>query len=118
MIIYPKAHRILCLFVTQCRKEFLHAMRLSQVMGDFGLKVYSDRDVQELPVTPSSITKKSYGRAFVKTNLTKHFGSKYRHPENDLLPMGEKLPLGIVGEAYGIIAICMYGPNLSIIIDC
>jgi hypothetical protein len=44
-----------------------------------------------------------------KNELTKHYGSKYRDPDNSEVLMGE---LMLFGKAFGILATCMFGPNL------
>jgi hypothetical protein len=49
------------------------------------------------------------GRVFFKNPPTKLYRSKARDPDNELLLMGQKLPLG---KAMGIMAVIMFGPNL------
>jgi hypothetical protein len=44
-----------------------------------------------------------------KNKLTRRFGSKYRDAENTEKLMGELMPLG---KAFGIMAVCMFGPCL------
>ena len=41
--------------------------------------------------------------------MTGRFGSKYRDSDNAELLLGELMPLG---KAFGIMAVCMFGPNL------
>ena len=65
-------------------------------------------DLNDLPLpSPASEKTKSSHDSF-KNELTKRFGSKYRDPDNTKTLMGEHMPLG---KAYGIMAVCMFGPN-------
>jgi hypothetical protein len=47
-------------------------------------------------------------RTSYKNELTVRYGSKYRDPTNTELLMGKLQPMG---KAFGIIAVCMFGPN-------
>lgn len=49
------------------------------------------------------------GRMTFRNDLTRRFGSKYRDADNTEKLMGELMPLG---KAFGIMAVCMFGPNL------
>ena len=64
-------------------------------------------DTEQL-LSPASEKTKS-GRDSFKNELTKRFGSKYRDPYNTKTLMGELMPLR---QAFGIMAVCMYGPGL------
>jgi hypothetical protein len=69
------------------------------------------RDTDDLPLavaSPSTGQTKS-GRTSFKNELTKRYGSKYRDPYNSEVLKGDLMPLG---KAFGILAICMFGPNL------
>jgi hypothetical protein len=67
----------------------------------------SDTDDLPLPSPGNGQTKS--GRASFKNELTKRFGSKYRDADNYQTLMGEQMPLG---KAFGILAICLFVPNL------
>ncbi len=58
--------------------------------------------------TPAPDRAKSGSMTF-KNELTRRFGSKYRDAENTEKLMGELMPLG---KAFGIMAVCMFGPCL------
>ncbi len=64
---------------------------------------------QWLAPPPVKVRQTKSGRASLKNELTKRCGSKYRDPDNSEVLMGELMPLG---KAFGILAICMFGPNL------
>ena len=49
------------------------------------------------------------GRMTFKNELNKRFGSKYRDADNTEKLMDELMPLG---RAFGIMAVCMFGPCL------
>lgn len=48
-------------------------------------------------------------RISFKNELSKRFGSKHRDSENTRELMGERM---VMGKAFGIVAICLFGPNL------
>ncbi len=58
--------------------------------------------------TPAPDRTKSGSMTF-KNELTRRFGSKYRDGNNTEKLMGELMPLG---KAFGIMAVCMFGPCL------
>ncbi len=58
--------------------------------------------------TPAPDRTKS-GRMTFKNELTRCFGSKYRDADNTEKLMDELMPLG---KAFGIMAVCMFGPCL------
>jgi hypothetical protein len=58
--------------------------------------------------TPAPDRTKS-GRMTFRNELNKRFGSKYRDADNTEKLMGEFMPLG---RAFGILAVCMFGPCL------
>ncbi len=63
------------------------------------------------PVFNSTPERTKSGRMTLKNKLTRRFGSKYRDPDNAKLLMGELMPLG---KAFGIMAVCLFGPGLPI----
>jgi hypothetical protein len=91
-----------------CRKGILDPKRLP-VMDVIDFAAMCDTD--DLPLaeaSPATGSTKS-GRTSFKNELTKRYGSKYRDPDNSEVLKGELMPLG---KAFGILAICMFGPNL------
>lgn len=66
------------------------------------LQLYSDEEVERAKKTKSN-------RLSFKNELTVRFGSKFRDPAITRELMGELQPMG---KAFGIIAVCMFGPNL------
>jgi len=58
--------------------------------------------------TPAPDRTKS-GRMTFRNELNKRYGSKYRDADNTEQLMGELMPLG---RAFGIMAVCMFGPCL------
>ena len=68
----------------------------------------SDTYVLHLPSSGTGKTK--YDRCSFKNESTERFGSKYRDPGNTKTLTGEFMPLG---KAYGVIAVCMFGPGLT-----
>ena len=82
------------------------------------IQMYSDGEVErfeaeverrELAYLESGAPKKTKSRrTSFKNELTVRYGSKYRDPTNTLLLMGKLQPMG---KAFGIIAVCMFGPN-------
>ncbi len=77
------------------------------VIDSIDIAGMSDTDDLLLPIPGSGKTKS--GRTSFKNELTKLFGSKYRDPDNTKTLMDELMPLG---KAYGIMAVCMFGPGL------
>jgi hypothetical protein len=69
------------------------------------------RDTDDLPLPSPGNGQTKSGSASFKNELTKRFGSKYRDASgyNYQTLMGEQMPLG---KAFGILAICLFGPNL------
>jgi hypothetical protein len=93
-----------------CRnlKGILYPKKLP-VMDVIDFAVMSDTDDLPLAVaSPTTGQTKSRSTSF-KNELTKRYGSKYRDPNNSEVLMGKLMPLG---KAFGILAICMFGPNL------
>jgi hypothetical protein len=92
-----------------CRKGILDPKKL-HVMEVIDFAAMSDTDDLPLAVAcfPATGQTKS-GRTSFKNELTKSYGSKYRDPDNSEVLMGELIPLA---KAFGILAICMLGPNL------
>ncbi len=68
----------------------------------------SDADDLPLAVASPATGQTKSGCASFKNELTKRYGSKYRDPDNSEVLMGELMP---PGKAFGILAICMFGPN-------
>ena len=89
-----------------CRKGILDPKTLP-VIDSVDLAGMSDTD--DLPKPSPKAGKTKSGRDSYKNELTKRFGSKYRDADNTKTLMGEQMPLG---KAYGIIAVCMFGPGL------
>ena len=67
-----------------------------------------DGDGDGAVFTPGPDRTKS-GRMTFKNELNKRFGSKYRDADNTEKLMDELMPLG---RAFGIMAVCMFGPCL------
>jgi hypothetical protein len=88
------------------RKGILDSKKVP-VMDVIDFAAMSDTD--DLPIASPGAGQTKSGRASFKNELTKRYGSKYRDPDNCELLMGEHMPLG---KAFGILAICMFGPNL------
>ncbi len=88
------------------RKGILDPKKLP-VMNVIGFAAMSNTD--DLPVASPATGQTKSGRTAFKNDLTKRYGSKYRDPDNSELLMGELMPLG---KVFGILAICMFGPNL------
>ena len=89
-----------------CRKGILDPKTLP-VIDSIDIADMSDTD--DLPKPSPQAGKTKSGRDSYKNELTKRFGSKYRDADNTKTLMGELMPLG---KAYGIIAVCMFGPGL------
>ncbi len=66
-------------------------------------------DTDDLPVASPATGQSKSGSTSFKNDLTKCYGSKYRDPDNSDLLMGELMP---IGNSFGILAICMFVPNL------
>jgi hypothetical protein len=94
-----------------CRKGILDPKKLP-VMDVIDFAAISDTDDLPLAAVASPTTGQTIsGSTSFKTELTKRYGSKYRNPDNSEVLMGELMPLG---KAFGILAICIFGPNLPI----
>ena len=91
-----------------CRKGILDPKKLP-VMDVIDFAAMSDTDDLPLAVASPATGQTKSGRTSFKNELTKRYGSKYRDPDNSEVLMGELMPLG---KAFGILAICMFGPNL------
>ena len=89
-----------------CRKGILDPKTLP-VIDSVDIAAMSDTDDLTKPSPKAGKTKS--GRDSYKNELTKRFGSKYRDADNTKTLMSEQMPLG---KAYGIIAVCMFGPGL------
>jgi hypothetical protein len=89
-----------------CRKGILDPKKLP-VMDVIDFAAMSDTD--DLPVASPATGQTKSGRASFKNNLTKRYCSIYRDPDNSEVLMGKLMTLG---KAFGILAICMFGPNL------
>jgi hypothetical protein len=89
-----------------CRKGILDPKKLP-VMDVTDFAAMSDTD--DLPVASPATGQTKSGRASFKNELTERYGSKYRDSDNSKVLMGEPMPLG---KTFGILAICMFGPNL------
>ncbi len=71
-------------------------------------QIYSDGEMEAGMDRRSSGHKtKSKSESF-KNELTIQYGTKYRDPDNTRELMCRLQPLG---KAFGIIAVCMFGPN-------
>ena len=68
-----------------------------------------DGDGDGAVFTPAPDRTKS-GRMTFKNELNERFGSKYRDADNTEKLMDELMPLG---RAFGIMAVCMFGPCLA-----
>ena len=90
----------------RCRKDRLDPKKMG-VIDSIDLEGMSDLDDLPLPSPASGKTKS--GRETFKNELTKRFGSKYWDPADTKTLMGEHMPLG---KAFGIMAVCMFGPGL------
>ncbi len=89
------------------RKGILDPKRLVRcVVDEIDIAGMSDGDGDVF--TPAPDRTKS-GRIAFKNESTRRFGSKYRDADNTEKLMGELMPLG---KAFGIIAVCMFGPCL------
>jgi hypothetical protein len=91
-----------------CRKGILDPKKLP-VMDVIDFAAMSDTDDLPLAMASPATGQTKSGRASFKNELTKRYGSKYRDPDDSEVLMGELMPLG---KAFGILAICMFGPNL------
>ncbi len=98
-----------------CRKGILDPKKLPvmDVIDRRDFVAMSDTSDLPLPVavaSPATGQTKLCSTSF-KNELTKRYGSKYRpgDPDNSEVLMGELMQLG---KAFGILAICMFGPNL------
>jgi hypothetical protein len=91
-----------------CRKGILDPKKLP-VMDVIDFAAMSNTyDLPLAVASPATCQTKSGSTSF-KNELTKRYCSKYRDPDNSEVLMGELMPLG---KAFGILAICMFGPNL------
>jgi hypothetical protein len=89
------------------RKGILDPKRLAgSVVSDIDFAGMSDGDGDV--ITPAPDRTKS-GRLTFRNELTRRFGSKYRDADNTEKLMGELMPLG---KAFGIMAVCLFGPGL------
>ncbi len=89
------------------KKGILDLKRLAGcVVSDIDFASMSDGDGDVF--TPAPDRTKS-GRMTFKNELTRRFGSKYRDADNTEKLLGEPMPLG---KAFGIMAVCMFGPSL------
>ncbi len=84
--------------LVECVVENIDMAGMSDGDGD------GDRDV----FTPAPDRTKSGSMTF-KNELTRRFGSKYSDADNTERLMDELMPLG---KAFGIMAVCMFGPCL------
>jgi hypothetical protein len=91
-----------------CRKGILDPNKLP-VMDVIDFAAMSDTDDLPLAVASPATGQTKSGRTSFKNELTKRYGSKYRDPDISEVLMGKLMPLG---KAFGILAICMFGPNL------
>ena len=91
------------------KKGILNPKRLAGcVVTDIDFAGMSDGDGNVFKFTPTPDRTKS-GRLTFMNELTRRFGSKYRDADNTDKLMGELMPLG---KAFGIMAVCMFGPGL------
>ncbi len=88
-----------------CRKGILDPKKLP-VMDVIDFAAMSDTN--DLPVASPATGQTKSGFTSFKNDLTNRYGSKYRDPDNSELLMGELMSLG---KAFGILAICMFGPT-------
>ncbi len=89
------------------RKKILDPKRLvGCVVDNIDMAGMSDGDGDVF--TPAPDRTKS-GRMTFKNELTRRFGSKYRDADNTEKLIDELMPLG---KAFGIMAVCMFGPCL------
>ncbi len=91
-----------------CSKGILDPKKLP-VMDVIDFAVMRDTDDLPLAVASPATGQTKSGRTFFKNAMTKRSGSNYRDPDNSEVLMGKLMPLG---KAFGILAICMFGPNL------
>ena len=91
-----------------CRKGILDPKKLP-VMDVIDFAAMSDTDDLPLAVASPATGQTKSGSTSFKNELTKRYGSKYKDPDNSEVLMGELMPLE---KAFGILAICMFGPNL------
>ena len=79
---------------------------VGRVVDEIDIAGMSDGDSDVFTAAPD---RTKSGRVTFKNELTKRFGSKYRDADNTEKLMGELMPLG---KAFGIMAVCMFGPGL------
>ncbi len=91
-----------------CRKGILDPKKLL-VMDVIDFAAMSDTDDLPLAAASPATGRTKSGRTSFKKELTQRYGSKFRDPYNSEVLMGELMPLE---KAFGILAICMFGPNL------
>jgi hypothetical protein len=81
------------------------------------IQMYSDGELERFEAEQAKREEELERRAAKKTKsrrtsykneLTVRYGSKYRDPTNTQLLMGKLQPMG---KAFGILAVCMFGPN-------
>ena len=89
------------------KKGILDPKRLvGRVVDEIDFAGMSDGDGDVFTAAPD---RTKSGRMTFKNELTRRFGSKYRDADNTEKLMGELMPLG---KAFGIMAVCMFGPGL------
>ena len=89
------------------RKGILDPKRLAgSVVSDIDFAGMSDGDGDVIAPAPD---RTKSGRMTFRNELTRRFGSKYRDADNTEKLMGELMPLG---KAFGIMAVCLFGPGL------
>jgi hypothetical protein len=99
---------LMCLEHILSRKGIVDPKKLP-VMEVIDFAAMSDTDDLPLAVASPSTGQNESGLTSFKNELTKRYGSKYREPDNSEVLMGVLMRLG---KAFGILAICMFGPNL------